>query len=73
MGVDGLPEGQAGVKQGILAATVVAPTTTQIAIELLVQVLEHGPQPPIRTLIHLKSYPTIDELARKAATHPATR
>jgi ribose transport system substrate-binding protein len=66
-GVDGLPEeGQAWVKQGILAATVVAPTTTQIGIELLAQALEKGGQPQIRTLISLKSYPTIEELARKA-------
>lgn len=66
-GVDGLPEeGQAWVKQGILAATVVAPTTTQIAIEHLVQAIEKGNQPPIRTLIDLKSYPSIEELARKA-------
>ena len=68
-GVDGLPaEGQAWVKQGILAATVVAPTTTQIAIELMAQGLEKGTQPAIRTLIDLKSYPTIEELARKGTT-----
>lgn len=50
-----------------LAATVVAPTTTQIAIGLLAQGLEKGTQPPIRTLIDLKSYPTIEELARKGS------
>jgi len=67
-GVDGLPnEGQAWVKQGILAATVVTPTTTQIAIEIMAQSFEKGNQPPIRTLIDLKSYPLIEELARKAA------
>lgn len=68
MGVDGLPEeGQTWVKQGILAATVVAPTTTQIAISLLVQGIEKGVQPAIRTLIDLKSYPTIEELSRKSS------
>ncbi len=66
-GVDGLPEeGQTWVNQGILAATVVAPTTTQIAVELLVQAIENGTQPPIRTLIDLKSYPAIEDLARKS-------
>ena len=64
MGVDGLPdEGQAWVKQGVLAATVVAPTTTKTAIELLAQAFEKGDQPPSRTLIDLKSYPSIEELS----------
>jgi ribose transport system substrate-binding protein len=72
-GVDGLPEeGQAWVNQGILAATVVAPTTTQVAIELLARAFEKGTQPPIRSLIELRSYPSIEELARKftAKTSP---
>jgi ribose transport system substrate-binding protein len=66
-GVDGLPrEGKAWVDRGILAATVVAPTTTQIAIQMLVQAFEKGSQPPARTLIELASYPSLEELAAKA-------
>jgi ribose transport system substrate-binding protein len=69
-GVDGLPaEGQAWVSRGILAATVIASTTTQIAIQMLVQALETGVQPPERTLIELNSYPSLDELSKKAAQY----
>jgi ribose transport system substrate-binding protein len=69
-GVDGLPsEGQAWVNQGILAATVVAPTTTQVAIQMLVRALENGIKPPERTLIELKSYPSLEELSAKAAQY----
>ena len=69
-GVDGLPsEGQAWVNQGILAATVVAPTTTHVAIQMLVRALEHGLQPPERTLIELKSYPSLEALAARAGQY----
>jgi ABC-type sugar transport system substrate-binding protein len=69
-GVDGLPtEGQAWVNQGVLAATVVAPTTTQVGIQLLARALESGVQPPERTLIELKSYPSLEELSKKAAKY----
>jgi ABC-type sugar transport system substrate-binding protein len=71
-GVDGLPgEGQAWVDQGMLAATVVAPTTTPIAIELLIRAIENGEQPPERTLIELRSYPSLEELARKGMAFAA--
>lgn len=67
-GVDGLPdEGQAWVDQGVLAATVVAPTTTQIAIQILVKTIESGKQPEERTLIELKSYPSLEKLAAQGA------
>lgn len=49
-GVDGLPsEGQAWVNQGILAATVVAPSTTPPALKMLVRALEGGTQPQERS------------------------
>lgn len=65
-GVDGLrSEGMAWVNKGILAATVVAPTTTRIGIELLVQALDSGAQPPERTLIDLKSHPSLDSLSAR--------
>jgi ribose transport system substrate-binding protein len=65
-GVDGLPrEGRAWVDQGILAATVVSLTTTQVALEMLVRAMSDGVQPPLRTLIPLASYPAIENLTRK--------
>jgi ribose transport system substrate-binding protein len=72
-GVDGLPtEGRAWVDQGILAATVVSLTTTQVALQLLVRAIESGAQPPLRTLIELSSYPELTKLspARKAQAPP---
>jgi ribose transport system substrate-binding protein len=66
-GVDGLPkEGKAWVDQGILAATVVSLTTTQVALEMLVRTISTGAQPPRRTLIDLASYPTLENLSAKA-------
>jgi ribose transport system substrate-binding protein len=66
-GVDGLAaEGKAWVDQGILAATVVSLTTTQVAVQLLVQALRTGTQPSLRTLINLSSYPALKDLTAKA-------
>jgi ABC-type sugar transport system substrate-binding protein len=66
-GVDGLPkEGKAWVDRGMLAATVVAPTTTQIGIQMLVHAFQSGSPPPPRTLTELRSYPAIEELKAKA-------
>ncbi|MBZ5668062.1 MAG: substrate-binding domain-containing protein [Acidobacteriia bacterium] len=63
-GVDGLPrEGKAWVDQGILAATVISLTTTQVALQMLVQAITTGTQPPIRTLIDLASYPSLEKLS----------
>lgn len=66
-GVDGLTaEGKAWVDQGILAATVISLTTTEVAIEMLVQAFESGKRPPVRTLIDLASYPELEELSARA-------
>jgi ribose transport system substrate-binding protein len=63
-GVDGLPtEGKAWVDRGILAATVVSLTTTQVALQMLVRAIGAGAQPPRRTLIDLASYPPINNLS----------
>jgi ribose transport system substrate-binding protein len=65
-GVDGLPtEGKAWVDQGILAATVVSLTTTQVALQMLVQAIGNGEQPPLRTLIDLASYPPLENLSNQ--------
>lgn len=66
-GVDGLPdEGQLWVDRGELTATVVALTTTAVAVEMLVRSLQTGVQPPAVTVVELKSYPSLDELTKKA-------
>jgi len=66
-GVDGLPdEGQVWVNRGELTATVVALTTTAVAVEMVVKALEKGVQPAPVTLVELKSYPPLEKLALKA-------
>ena len=70
-GVDGLAdEGLQWVDRGELSATVVAPITTQVAVEALVKAMLTGTQPPPVTLLDLKSYPSLDklsELGKKSA------
>ena len=66
-GVDGLPdEGQVWVNRGELTATVVALTTTAVAVEMVVKALQKGAQPDPLTLVELKSYPPLESLASKA-------
>jgi ribose transport system substrate-binding protein len=73
-GVDGLPmEGKAWVDQGILAATVVSLTTTQVALQMVIRALGNGAQPPLRTLIELASYPALEHLSAKARKAAAGR
>jgi ABC-type sugar transport system substrate-binding protein len=73
-GVDGLPtEGQAWVKRGTLAATVISPTTTQKAIEILATAIDRGAQPPERTLIELSSYPPLDQLSAQGKRSAAQK
>ncbi len=63
-GVDGLPKGgQNWVREGLLAATVVVPTNTGLAIEMLVKALQSDISPPERTLTAPSSYPSIEILA----------
>ena len=67
-GVDGLPkEGKTWVDQRILAATVVSPTTTEVALPLLVRAIRTGSQPQARTLIELSSYPALEELSGRSS------
>jgi ribose transport system substrate-binding protein len=66
-GVDGLlAEGKAWVDQGVLAATVVSLTTTQVALQMLVQAFRNGERQPVRTLIDLASYPSLEKLSASA-------
>jgi ABC-type sugar transport system substrate-binding protein len=71
-GVDGLPKtGQAFVRSGLLAATVVVAPNTYLGIELLVEALRKGTNPPAFSLTVPSSYPKIEELtpARFAKEH----
>lgn len=62
-GVDGLPkEGQAWVKQGLLAATVIVPANAGSAVAMLVTEFQDGMKMPERTLTVPQSFPAIGQL-----------
>jgi ribose transport system substrate-binding protein len=64
-GCDGLPNGgQQLVAAGQLHATIVKPTTTGPAVELVTRALLGGPLPP-QVVLHARSHPPIEELARR--------
>jgi len=66
LGIDGMPKtGQAYVRQGWLTATIIVPTNTGTAIEMLTAALRTGTNPPEKTLIGAQSFPAIDDLSRK--------
>jgi hypothetical protein len=69
LGVDGPPRtGQAWVRHGILAATVIVPPTTSEALDAFGwRDLGQGPQAE-RTLVAPKSFPEPAELAAKSTT-----
>ena len=72
LGVDGLPKtGQAWVRQGILAATIVVPPTASPALDALVAALQGGIQPAERTLIRPESFPAPKALAAVPANQLA--
>jgi hypothetical protein len=63
-GVDGLPKtGQAFVRSGLLAATVVVAPNTYLAVELLAEALRKGTNPPALSLTVPSSYPKVEDLA----------
>lgn len=63
-GCDGLAKtGQALVRNGALAATVVVPPNTGLALEMLVKEIRRGVQAPERTLTVPSSFPSVEELA----------
>jgi ABC-type sugar transport system substrate-binding protein len=66
IGVDGMAAtGQRWVSEGILAATIVVPTNTDIALEMLKQALVTKVQPQEVTWVKPKSYPELEKLAPK--------
>jgi len=65
LGIDGMPKtGQADVRRGLLAATIVVPTNTGTGIEMLARALNSGVNPPEKTLTAAQSFPSIEELGR---------
>jgi ABC-type sugar transport system substrate-binding protein len=65
-GVDGLPQyGQRLVDETRLEATIVMPTTTGRAVELLAAALRGGPHPPPMTKVPVSSYPQVDRLKER--------
>jgi ribose transport system substrate-binding protein len=67
-GCDGLPKtGQTWVRSGMLAATVFVPPNAGQAIEMFVQAIQHGKQPPERALTMPASIPPLDALAPRKA------
>lgn len=65
-GCDGLPQtGQAWVRSGLLAATVVNPANTGMAVDMYVHALNTGVQPPELTFTQPESFPPLEALAGK--------
>jgi ABC-type sugar transport system substrate-binding protein len=63
-GCDGLPKtGQAWVRSGLLAATVVIPPNTGQAIDMIVQALKTEVMPPERSITAVSSFPALETLA----------
>jgi len=62
-GVDGLPfAGQAWVRDGRMAATVLMPTTAEIGLRVAVKALRAGTRPVECTTAPAKSYPDLRAL-----------
>ncbi len=65
-GCDGQPAtGQAWVRDGLLAATIYIPPFAGQAIEILVNAIRTGTQPPEHVLTTSYSVPPLDDLARR--------
>ncbi len=68
IGCDGMPNtGQAWVRSGLLAATIVVPANTALALEMLVQALRSASMPPERTFTTARSFPPTDVLGAAQA------
>lgn len=68
-GCDGMPKtGQAWVRNGLLAGTVIVPPNAGLALEMLAKAMQSGIMPPERTFTEVRSYPTIEEMAAAQRT-----
>lgn len=67
LGCDGVPDtGQAWVRSGQLAATVITPPNAGIAIEIAAKTLQTGMPSPEHTVVPSVGFPSLKELAAKA-------
>ncbi len=65
LGCDGVPKtGQAWVRSGLLAATVVAPPMAGQAVQLMANALRNNTSVPERTVTVLESYPPLGKLTK---------
>jgi ribose transport system substrate-binding protein len=65
LGCDGVPKtGQAWVRSGLLAATVVAPPMAGQAVQLMANALRNNTTVPERTVTVLESYPPLGKLTK---------
>ena len=66
IGIDGVRStGQEWLRRGLLDATIVVPSNSDVAIEMLTHTVQTGVFPPEVTLTVPKSLPSIAELAKK--------
>jgi ribose transport system substrate-binding protein len=64
-GCDGLiATGQQYVRSGLLAATVVVPPNTKLALEMLVAAMQQGKNPSELALTAPTSFPSVEDLKR---------
>lgn len=67
LGCDGVPKtGQAWVRNGVLAATVVAPPLAGQAMEMMVHAVQNHTIPQELTLVSPRSFPSLETLADSA-------
>ncbi len=65
LGIDGATKtGQAWVQRGLINATIVVPTNTGKAIDMLAHALHTGNLPPEKTLTNPRSFPAIEDLVK---------
>jgi ribose transport system substrate-binding protein len=73
-GCDGLPKtGQAWVRNGLLAATIYIRPNTDLAVEMLVEAIRTGKNPPEHTMTAPQSIPSIDELSLRVTKRSMSR
>jgi ribose transport system substrate-binding protein len=71
-GCDGLiATGQQYVRSGLLAATVVVPPNTKLALEMLVAAMQQGKNPPELALTAPTSFPSVEDLQRASKDRKA--
>jgi ribose transport system substrate-binding protein len=71
LGIDGMPKsGQAWVRSGMLAATVIGPPNAGQAIDMLVQAMQKGTMPAERTLTMPASFPALGSIGLPRVEKP---